>query len=115
MARTGEQGGQRVATYPPSRFVALHSPRSPRPMLGMEGSACALSLFLRVSEHVRVVTRTLTLAERRGGRTALMAICPLDMLELSMFPFVSPPLMPVPLSVRGRRCHAAWVSLVNLV
>jgi len=59
-ARTGEQGGQGVATHPPSRFVTLHSPRSPRPMLAMEGGACALS---RVSEHVRVAPSPLRRVE----------------------------------------------------
>jgi hypothetical protein len=47
-ARIGEQGGQRVATHPVSRFVNLHSPRSPRHMLAMEGGVCAF-IILRIT------------------------------------------------------------------
>jgi hypothetical protein len=75
-ARTGEQGGQRVATHPLSRFVTLHSPRSPRPMLAMEGGA--LSLFFALRTYVTACScRDAHLphpAERRGGRTAPMAM-----------------------------------------
>jgi hypothetical protein len=72
----------------------------------------ACSFFACISFSC-VVTRTSLAPAERRVEGLLRWPCPLDMLESSMFPFVSPPLRPAPLLVCGRRGHPIWSSHVE--